>query len=205
MTTKFPLLSRWALSLITVFALTACTAEDADVPAAPVVQFPAWSTAYNQSQTVQVTPAPGWPIDRVEYSTDGINWMQAKPGTGDGYAIALTNLDIGTTELTLRVTSSYRGQSEVNYYYSEIQNVAAVFDCTTPATSMLPSSTMILQDGNEVRTLVGYFGDSQRGHSVVAYIDYTDEPAGGGAGSTYQIEGVMVTFQMASQFALTQP
>lgn len=145
-------------------------------------------------KTLKVTPAPGWTIARVEYSTDGINWLQATPGTDDNYSVVLTNLDIGTSELTLRVTSTYLDQTEVNLFYSEIKNVAAVFDCTAPTTSMLPSSTMILQDGTEVRTLVGYFGDPLRGHAVVAYIDFTDEPAGGGAGSAYQIEGVIDTY-----------
>jgi hypothetical protein len=173
MITKMPLLSRWALPLVTVFALASCTATEADVPSEPVVVFPAWAVTHDQTQSVKVTAAAGWTVDRVEYSTDGINWAQAKPGTGDNYSVVLTNLDIGTTELTLRVTSSYRGQSEVNYYYSEIQNVAAVFGCATAA-SMLPSSTLYRANGTETRTMLGYFGDPSKGHTVTFDISFTD-------------------------------
>ena len=163
-----------------------CVPPDAGVPK-PTVTFPAWSTDHDQTQTVQVVPGPGWAIDLVEYSVNDGEWRQASSSTGNGYQVALTNLDIGDSAIAVRVTSSYRGVSEVNLYYSTITGVKPVFDCA--AASMLPSATMIFQEGTDVRTLTGYFGDPQRGHSVVATINFTDEP-----GSSYQIQGTINSY-----------
>ena len=175
MNLRIQFLSPWALSVTAAFGLTACMAVEADVPANPTVSFPAWSTAYDQTQNVQVTAAPGWSIDLVEYSVDGLHWMQATPAGSDGYSVVLTNLDIGDSEIAVRVTSSYRGQSQTTLYYSPISGVAPVFDCSNPATSMLPTPTLIRDVGTEIRTLVGYFGDPAGGHTVTFIIGYTNQ------------------------------
>ena len=185
------ILPRWALALPLVILFSGCMATEADTVSDPKVEFPAYTTDHNQSPVVTVTPPAGWITSRVDYSLDGTNWMQAKVSDTDAtkYTVALTNLDIGSNDLTLRVTSSYREQTSTTIFHSAINDVAAVFDCNTPDASMLPSATMILQDGTEVRTLTGYFGDPLRGHSVVATINFTNE-----GGSSYQIEGAIASY-----------
>jgi hypothetical protein len=46
-----------------------------------------------------------------------------------------------------------------------------MFDCTDAA-AMLPTNTLVGQNGFETRTLLGYFGDPANGHTVTAVIDY---------------------------------
>jgi hypothetical protein len=185
------ILPRWVLALPLIIMFSGCMATEADTVSDPKVEFPSWSTDHNQTQSVKVTPPAGWTVSRVDYSLDGTNWMQAKPTDPptDSYSIELTNLDIGSNDLTLRVTSSYREQTSTTIFHSAINGVAAQFDCNTPAASMLPSATMIYQDGTEFRTLKGYFGDPLRGHSVVATIDFTND-----GGSSYQIEGAINSY-----------
>jgi hypothetical protein len=187
------ILSRWALALPVLMAVSGCMATEADTVSDPVVEFPSWSTDHNQSQLVTVTPASGWTIARVEYSVDGTNWLQAAPVTTSAgsapvageYTIALSNLDIGDNQLTLRVTSTYRDQTQVSLFYSSISGVAAVFDCNTPAKSMLPEPRLLQGNGTESRTLVGYFGDPLR-HTMTFTINFISN-----AGNPYQSVGAI--------------
>jgi hypothetical protein len=202
MTKRLALFSRWALTLAAVLAPTACVATEADVPADPTVAFPAWTAAHNQTQTVRVAAPPGWKIDRVEYSVNDGPWLVAAPAGADAYTVALTNLGIGTDTLALRVTSSYRAETQVSLFYSTM-TIDPVFDCATPATSMLPTPTLIRSVGTEVRTLVGYFGDPARGHSVAFALDFTNVPAN----NPFHIEGSVTNYgrdAVTAQFNVSQ-
>jgi len=203
-------LSRFALSLAVLPLLTACVVQEADAPPDPVVTFPTWTADHDQSQVVQVAAPPGWKIDHVEYSVDGGKWTEATPtGTDNGYTVALTNLDIGPNTVALRVESSYRDQSQTDLFYSTTPDIAPVFDCTTPAASMLPSPTLQHDNGTEVRTMVGYFGDPAGGHDVTFTMDFTD-----GNGNAFQNVGsivsygsnaITVSFNVATAWCNTNP
>lgn len=201
MNRNFQLLSRWALALPLLVALPGCVATEADTVSDPVVSPISWSTEHNQTQIVNVAAAPGWTVSRVEYSVDGINWFQAKPvgapaattgsttaTTGTEYTVVLSNLDIGDNTVTLRVTSTYRDQTQVSLFYSTVGGVAAVFDCNTPAESMLPEPRLVEQNGTESRTLKGYFGDPAR-HTITFTIGYTSQ-----ANNPYQSVGAISSY-----------
>lgn len=181
MSSRLNRLSRWAMSLLLASSVFACVAIEADVPTEPTVTFPAWSADHNQTASVKVKPAEGWTIASVEYSIDGVKWSKAEgpapaaagaavPADGTPYTVTLDNLDIGDSELTLKVTSSYRGQTEVDYFYSEISGVQPVFDCA--AASIAPSADMVRNVDTEQRTLMGYFGQPEGGHTVTASISF---------------------------------
>lgn len=172
--------SRWALALPIVVALSGCTATEADTVSDPTVTFPpSYSADPNQQPDVTVTPAPGWTISRVDYTTDGVNWQQAtaSTATAGAYSLNLTNLDIGPNLLTVRVTSTYRNQTQVSEFSSAIDSVKATFDCGTPGAatqpSMLPNTTLLQSDGTEERTMIGYFGDPTL-HTVTFVINFTE-------------------------------
>lgn len=195
MNANFQLLSRWALALPMLVALSACVATDADTVSDPVVTFPTWSAEHSQEGKVLVTAPTGWTVSRVEYSVDGTTWLQAKPAAapatttgstttaGTEYAVALNNLDIGDNTVTLRVTSTYRDQTQVSLFYSTVSGVAAVFECNKPAESMLPEPRLLQNNGTESRTLKGYFGDPAL-HTVTFTIGFTSL-----AGNPYQSVG----------------
>jgi hypothetical protein len=161
-----------------------CVPPDASVPT-PTVTFPSWSTDHDQTQTVQVVPGPGWAVDLVEYSVGTGEWQKAS-STGGGYQVILTDLDISDNAIAVRVTSSYRGVTEVNLYYSTITGVKPVFDCV--AASMLPEATLVENNGTETRTLVGYFGDAAK-HTVTATVGYQDM-----AGNQYRSVGTISNY-----------
>lgn len=180
MNTRLYRMSRWAMSLMLASTMLACVATEADPPTEPKVTFPSWSTAHDQTASVKVKAAEGWTITNVEYSVDGAKWQKAEgpapgataPTSADGtpYAVTLTGLDIGDSELTLKVTSSYRGQTETDYFYSNIKGVLPEFDCA--AGSVLPSATLNRNLGTEQRTLTGYFGNAEGAHTVSASISF---------------------------------
>ena len=164
-------LSRWSLVLGAMLLANSCVLTEADGADDPVVTFPAWTAASSQSQAVVVVPPEGWTIDRVEYAVDDGEWRQAIPAENDQYVVELVDLDIGRSELALRVESSYRGHSQVDLYYSTIPEVAPSFNCDSPE-SMKPDATLIQQQGTERRTLLGYFGDPDGGHTATFSISF---------------------------------
>jgi hypothetical protein len=175
MSNKAKLMSPRSLVIAAVLALTACVVDEADVPDNPEVSFPNWSTDSNQTQNVRVTAPEGWSIDYVEYSVDGGDWQEA-PKTGPAtYSVTVSDLDVGDNVIALRVESSYLSQSQTDLYYDTIEGVAPVFNCEDPEASMLPSSTLIYDSGSEVRTMMGYFGGPDGGHTVTFVLDFTND------------------------------
>jgi hypothetical protein len=181
--------SSWAPCLAAALVLSGCVIEEADVPADPTVSFPNWSTEHTQSQQVRVTAPAGWEIDRVEYSVDGGKWVQAREGDAGVYRVELSNLDIGDSVFALRVESSYLGESQTDLFYDTIEGIAPVFACDTPDESVLPTPDMIQDNGNEVRTMLGYFGDPDGGHTVTFMIEFDDR-----WGEHYQIVGSIINY-----------
>jgi hypothetical protein len=86
----------------------------------------------------------------------------------------LTELDIGDNALALRVESSNLGHSQTDLFYDTIEGIVLVFDCDSPEDSVLPSEDMIHDNGSEVRTMLGYFGDPAGGHTVTFMFDFVD-------------------------------
>jgi hypothetical protein len=166
--------SSWAPCLAAALVLTGCVIEEADVPADPTVSFPNWSTEHEQSRQVRVTAPAGWTIDRVEYSVDGGKWVEASERDSGAYGVNLTNLDIGDNVFALRVESSYLGESQTDLFYDTIEDIAAVFACDTPDSSVLPTPDLLRDMGTEVRTMLGYFGDPAGGHTVTFMIDFNN-------------------------------
>lgn len=174
MSHRLQVFSPWASCLAAVLGVTGCVAGEADSPSQATVTFPAWNSSANQNQSLTVVPADGWTIARVDYAVDEGEWKQATPGADGTYGLTLTDLDIGASEVAVRVTSTYRDQTQTDIFYNTIPNVAAVFNCTSQD-AMLPSSTLYFDNVNEVRTLSGYFGDPDAGHNVSFIIDFNDD------------------------------
>ena len=144
---------------------------------AATVKFPSWSTNHDQSQTVEVMPAAGWSATQLEYSVNGGTWMDADPGDSGKFMVDLVRLDIGNNEFAVRAHTQDAGHERVDSFVDTIENIAPVFDCDTPASSMLPSTDLHRTLQEDARTMVGYFGDPQRDHDIHFVIDYRNDPA----------------------------
>lgn len=137
------------------------------------VTLPTFSTAHDQMQTVTVAPAAGWTVTGVEYSVNGGSFMDAT-GSGTSFDLALNGLDIGDNELVLLVHSDNAGNEHVDRVVTTIAGIVPVFNCDTPGDSMLPTTDLVRSQQQDVRSMVGYFGDPARPHDILFVIDYDD-------------------------------
>lgn len=143
-------------------------------PAVPTATFPAWSTSFTQSNTVAIAMDAAWNTTEVAFSIDGGEFLPAEDlGSGD-YTVALENLDIGDSALTLRVRTENAGHEQVHRFHDVIAGIVPVFDCAQ-SNNMIPTSTLIANNNFEVRSMLGYFGDPDGGHTVTFIIEFIDD------------------------------
>ena len=161
-------------------------------PAAPSVVFPAWTTAYAQQGTVAVSIDSEWTVDEVAFSRDNGAYLPATALGGGDYQLALEDLDIGDNALTLRTTSSNRGNVQVHYFHDTVDGIVPVFACNDPSGSMLPDTEMRERNRFERRTMVGYFGDPNGGHTFAFLLDFEDD------GAPTQTVSTVLTFARTS-------
>ncbi len=143
---------------------------------APAVTLPTWSTALDPgvqmlaTGQMEVIPADPWTTAAVRVSDDGgLTWVAADPAGGDLWDVTLVDPDIGPTPLLFDVDLVHNGVVATTRWEGEIV-VQPVFDCTSPQ-SMQPTTELIEDHKTEVRTLVGYFGDPDGGHTVSFTLD----------------------------------
>ncbi len=156
-------------------------------PAAPTLAFPSWTTAFTQTGTVTVTLDANWTVDEVAFSVDGGGFAPAADLGAGAYDVALTELDIGDSDLVVRVSSSNRGYSQVHEFQDTIAGVVPVWDCNNPNAAMQPDTELLEQLKVENRTMVGYFGDPDGGHTFTFLIEYDDQ------GDPFQTVGAVVS------------
>ncbi len=143
-------------------------------PANPSIVLPVWTNSFTQSGTATITPGTGWNIENLSYQVDDGAFVPAEDlGNGD-FDIALQNLDIGDSRLTLRVATSNGGFEQVHFFSDVVSGIAPVFDCMQ-STSMLPTSRLIGNNNAEVRSMQGYFGDPDGGHTITFVIAFVDD------------------------------
>lgn len=140
-------------------------------PPAPAVTLPSWATNYVESVemvasgTLMATAAPGWTVDSVSYSIDGgATWRAAVGGGADDWAMTLIDPDIGTSDLLYSVQSSNRGIHHTTQW-TDTLTVDPIFDCSDPG-AMTPTNELVRDNRDEVRSMVGYFGDPDGGHII---------------------------------------
>ena len=157
------------------------TLSVAVTPPAPTIEFGAWDQDYQPtvgltlSADVTVTPPKLYSVEQVLYSINGgLSWQQAASSGADNWAVEIDQPDIGDQELSVLVTTANRGH-QIDTQADTSIAVPAIFDCTTPGASMLPSPDMLQDNRTEVRSLLGYFGQPEGGHSVMAVISFTDD------------------------------
>ncbi len=144
-------------------------------PAAPSVSFPAWTTAHTQQGTVSVSLDAEWTVDAVAFSRDGGEFLPATALGGGDFAVDLVDLDIGDNALTVRVTTSNRGTVQVHEFHDVVADIAPVFACNTPSAAMLPDTELLERNRFERRTMVGYFGDPDGGHTFAFVLSFEDD------------------------------
>jgi len=114
---------------------------------APTITIPTFTQTYTPhvglaaTGTIQVSAAAGYTVTAVATSIDAVR----AEATVDGH-----------------------GESTIAH---AVMHVAPIFDCTQPATSMLPSTTLLAtgfggQATGENRVMIGYFGQPNRGHDA---------------------------------------
>jgi len=150
------------------------TATVSVAPATPQLTFPSWTTAFTQSGNATITTATGWSIDDVSFARDSGEFFPASMISAGVYELALANLDIGDNALTVRVQTSNLGHSQTHYFFDTVPGVAPVFDCND-SSKMSPTSTLIRNNSTETRTMLGYFGDPDGGHTVSFVITFDDD------------------------------
>jgi hypothetical protein len=74
----------------------------------------------------------------------------------------------------VRVITSNDGHQQLHLFHDVVADVAPVFDCTNN-TNMLPTSDLIRNNRTEVRSMQGYFGDPDGGHTVTFVVRFTDD------------------------------
>lgn len=146
--------------------LTVAAAMDA-----PTLEFPVWAPSYTPGEgitlagNVVVTADAAYTIDGVYYSIDGGERLPAASLGNGEYGIALVDPDIGKSTVAVEVETSSDFHGRTTTFFDPIQ-VDPIFDCNSPATSMLPSNDLIRDQRNENRIMVGYFGDPDGAHDV---------------------------------------
>jgi len=141
--------------------------------AAPTLAFPSsWADSYDPgnplagktlSGALDVTPAAGYSVDAVTFSVDGGPWLPASGS--DPYTIDIVDPDIGDVGLKVRVDSSVNGHHQTTEFAATVA-VVPEFDCDAPALSMTPDNDLYQDIGVNYRTMLGYFGHADSGHTV---------------------------------------
>lgn len=138
---------------------------------APTLTFPAWVQTYQALQGMDVSGNVSVSIDNaydlaaVEFSVDNGPWTPAIDAGGGNWTVAFENPDLGTNDVAVRVTEVADGH-EKTVEFHDVLTVAPVFVCATPSQVMLPSTTLTQDNVVELRTMSGYFGRPDGGHSV---------------------------------------
>lgn len=143
---------------------------------APTITIPTFNQTYTPhvglaaAGTIQVSAAAGYTVTAVATSIDAGPWMPATANASGGWDATLVDPDIGDVDVAVRADVAVDGHSESTIAHA-IMHVAPIFDCTQPATSMLPSTTLLAtgfggQATGENRVLIGYFGQPNRGHDA---------------------------------------
>jgi len=140
---------------------------------APMFTFPTFTQTLNAqgltaAGTIMVAPAAGYTVDEVAVSADAGPWVPAVSDNAGGWVATMINPDIGDVDVAVRAQVSIDGHAEATIAHKTM-HVNPIFNCTTPAASMLPSTELIRNqnnNGQEVRVMTGYFGQPDQGHDV---------------------------------------
>lgn len=136
---------------------------------APTVTLPTWASTFTPdvgldlTGTIAVAADPAYQVLAVETSLAGDPWQPAVLGA-DGWTATLTNPDLGTSDVAVRVTTGIGPERAVLELHDTV-DVAPIFDCGDGA-SMSPSTLMFRSNGTEQRVMRGYFGRPSGGHDV---------------------------------------
>ncbi len=166
-------------------------------PNAPIFSFPGhWASAFSPSEGMKVsgnatlTMDATYKLKEILLSVDNGEYLpQTFTDNNDGtFTVALKtqNPDIGTSLVTVKVVLNVNGR-EKTYFFNNSFSVDPVFNCNDP-NSMSPTNDMIQDNKLEVRTLKGYFGKPDGGHSLTFVIK------GISGGDTYTVEGKNIKY-----------
>lgn len=161
---------------------------------APVVTFPVWAQPFtpgvglNASGNVTVVADNAYAVTLVEYAVDGGAWTPATNAGGNAWSVLITNPDVGSSDVAVRVTTVADGHAKMTEFHS-VLSVPSVFLCAS-TTSMQPNTTLIQNQRLENRVMDGYFGRPDGGHTPAFTITATT-PAGQG-NETYVIVGRVI-------------
>ena len=151
------------------------------VPPAPQLALPNWQFAIDPSVAarltgdVSVSPPAGWTVAGVATSTDsGLTWVSASNAGGGSWSVTLNNPDIGQHTLLTRVDLMNRGVHQLHTSASTY-TVAPQFNCNGGNNAMSPTTRLIQNNRNETRTMLGYFGDPNGGHTVTFTLSGVDQ------------------------------
>lgn len=134
----------------------------------PAITLPAWTTTYTPhvgmavTGSITVAAAPAYDVTRVDVSVDGGPWLPATAGAA-GWDAAFADPDLGDSDVAVRATTAVDGHTAETIARG-VLHVDPVFACAAP--SMLPDTRLVRNVGTEVRTMVGYFGHPDAGHTV---------------------------------------
>jgi hypothetical protein len=146
---------------------------DLQLPA-PTLAFPSWTTAHEQSGTLSVSAPAEWSIEEVALSVDDGEFLPLED-MGEGVFLAnLKDLDIGDSTLTARVITNNGGHTQEHLFHDTVEGVVAVFDCSAMS-SMQPTTQLIGNNNYEIRTMRGYFGDPDGGHTITFMVGFVND------------------------------
>ncbi|MBS1125026.1 MAG: hypothetical protein H6Q90_7254 [Deltaproteobacteria bacterium] len=138
--------------------------------AAPTITIPTFTQTYTAhvglraTGKVQVAAAAGYAVEEVATSTDDGPWQPATSDGIGGWDVVIADPDIGDVNVAVRAEVSIDGHATAAISHSTM-HVNPIFNCGA-ASSMLPTTTLIRQNSNENRVMVGYFGPPGQGHDV---------------------------------------
>lgn len=148
---------------------------------APTITLSTFTTTFTPHVELRVTgnvtvvADPAYAIDAVEFSVDSGPFLPAaQQGTGL-FRLDIVNPDLGLRDVAVRVITSTDHHQQTTITHNTM-SVAPIFNCATPATSMLPDNDLIRDMRTETRTMIGYFGHP--GHDI-SFVIRADVPGDG--------------------------